>query len=213
MTRNSEDSTILVTLAILVSIVTAFFGYAIYKGKKKELLISTPILVGVWWLEHALFSPADPVIYWIPFGVYVVYWVLLLFILPEHISYNTEIHWLDEDWWWSLDGWQFEEEVAKIYRKLGYKADVTKKTGDGGVDIIMYKDKKKIIVQCKHYGAEVGPEVPRALNGVKEDFRADELILIASSGVTRASSDFIRNKPYFSILDLQDVMNLVKKIS
>ena len=210
MTRNSEDSTIFSTLVAISSIVSAFVGYALYRGKKKELLVSTAILVGVWFFEHLLFSPAPKIWYLYPLIGYAIYWVFVFWILPEgQVSFSSEKHWGDLEWWWSLDGWQFEEEVAKVFRKRGYKATVTKKTGDDGVDIIMYKDKRKYIVQCKHYTSEVGPEVARALWGVREDFKADEVILVASSGVTRAVSKFVDNKPNFIIYDLKGIIGLI----
>ena len=49
-------------------------------------------------------------------------------------------NWQQRAWWWTLDGWQFEHEVARVFRLNGYKASVTKGSGDGGVDIILKKD-------------------------------------------------------------------------
>ena len=98
--------------------------------------------------------------------------------------------------------------MARVFRLNGYKVKVTKKTGDGGIDLLMYKDDKKIIVQCKHYTSPVGVSVVRELNGLKDDFKADELVLVASSGVTKSCKDFIGNKPYFKILDLEDIIRM-----
>ena len=172
-----------------------------------ELFYSTSVLVAFYILlmccnEGNLWFFITPLI------IYAIYWYIMLYIVPPNIKYSVNPNWGDEKWWWTLDGWQFEEEVAAIYAKNGYITEVTKKTGDGGVDLIMYKDKKKIIVQCKHYSSPVAPEVLRALWGVKDDFRADETILVASSGVTRASWDFINNKPQFKVVDLQELMKL-----
>ena len=75
---------------------------------------------------------------------------------------------------------------------------------------VTVKDRKKIIVQCKHYSSPVTPEVLRALWGVREDFQADETLLVASSGITRSSWDFISNKPQFKVIDLQDLMRLAR---
>lgn len=150
---------------------------------------------------------ADPVLYLIPFTVYAIYWSIIL-TMPFYKKEDTEYHWADTEWWWNLDGWEFEEEVAKVFRKHGYKATVTKKTGDGGADIIMYKDKKKIIVQCKHYVNAVGPEPVRALWGIKGDLRGDEVYLIASSGVTKSAEKFIKSKPVFHVYTLSDIVNL-----
>lgn len=110
-------------------------------------------------------------------------------------------------YWYSLDGFAFEKEIAKLYKMLGYKVETTKLVGDGGVDLILYKDEKKIIVQCKAHKHKIGPEPVRALWGVKDDFNADEVILIALSGITTGAMDFVKNKKY-QILNADDIATL-----
>lgn len=56
----------------------------------------------------------------------------------------------------AFNGFQFEHYVAKIFECLGYKAEVTKATGDCGKDIVMWKKdenniKKKYVVEVKRY--------------------------------------------------------------
>lgn len=116
--------------------------------------------------------------------------------------------WSQQAWWWSLDGWQFEQEVAKLFILQGYKATVTKGSCDGGVDIILKKDGYTAIVQCKHYQNPVPPEPIRALWGCKDDFGADKVILVASSGISQAGADFISNKPNFKVLNLDDIIRM-----
>lgn len=116
--------------------------------------------------------------------------------------------WQQRQWWWTLDGWQFEQEVAKVFRMNGYKATVTKGSGDGGVDIILKKDGYCAIVQCKHYQNPVPPEPVRALYGCKSDFGADEVIMVASSGLTDMSAKFVQNKPDYKVLNLDDIIRM-----
>jgi len=53
-----------------------------------------------------------------------------------------------------LDGFEFEEFCMYMFKLGGLNAKVTKKTNDGGKDIII-KDKDGIIyVECKHYAEE-----------------------------------------------------------
>ena len=111
-----------------------------------------------------------------------------------------------------MDGWQFEQEVANVFRLNGYKTRVTKGSGDGGVDIILNKNNKTIIVQCKHYQNPVPPEPIRALWGCKDDFGADEVILVASSGITDMGAKFVQNKPNFKVLNLDDIIKMAKLV-
>ena len=51
-------------------------------------------------------------------------------------------------------------------------------------------------------------KVARELNGIKDDLRADKLLLIASSGVTKSCTEFLSNKPYFKVMDLEDIIRI-----
>lgn len=117
-------------------------------------------------------------------------------------------NWKEQAWWWTLDGWQFEQEVARVFRLNGYNATVTKGSGDGGVDIILKKENYKAIVQCKHHHTPLSPEPVRALWGIKDDWSADEVIMVASSGLTSASVEFVRNKPNYKVLNLDDIIRM-----
>ena len=209
--RKENDSTIkstVICLAALLGFIIAFIKKAIRAGRGLELLVSTPLLIWTYYVGSMYVTADTPL--WslpIPLLIYSGYWWYLL--SHEKItSVQADKRWADRDWWWTLDGWQFEEEVAKIFRLNGYKAEVTKKTGDGGVDLILYKDGKRIAVQCKHYQGQAPVSCVRELNGVREDLCADELIMIASSGLTQAGYDFLGNKPYYTTLDLEDMIRM-----
>jgi hypothetical protein len=206
MARRKKDPFLDATTWVVNSLIE-FVGEVYKAGRIVELLISGSLLAGLYCVLYLLHSHIIWWVYLIPAGVFAGWWHYLL----QHekvTSTKANPNWVNRDWWWKLDGWEFEEEAAKVFRLNGYKAKVTKKTSDGGIDIIMYKNGKKIIAQSKHYKSPVGVSVARELNGLKDDFKADELLLIASSGATKATLDFIKNKPYFKILDLEDVIRM-----
>jgi restriction system protein len=57
----------------------------------------------------------------------------------------------------AMTGVEFEEYVAAVLRGLGYRVDITKATGDFGVDLIATKNGIRTAVQCKRQA--------RAVNG------------------------------------------------
>ena len=216
--RNSNDSTLKSTVIFLIAVSTFiiwFIRKAIKAGRFIELLLSTFVLVLVYWILISTINYFDISLDFVgfivtlgaPLGIYSFYWIYL-FAHEKVTSTRVNLKWADRNWWWTLDGWEFEEEVARIFRLNGYSAKVTKKTGDGGIDIILYKDKEKYIVQCKHYQNPLPIEPLRALNGVREDFGADKLIMIASSGLSKAGYEFLENKPYYTVLDLEDIIKM-----
>ena len=200
-----SNKTLIFIIGQLFCLFWLFIKKAYYRGRILEWFISTFLICGSWYMLYTY----NVVCWWylIPACIYAIYWIYL-FSVEKITSDKANSNWADREWWWKLDGWEFEEEAAKIFRLNGYKATVTKKTGDGGIDIILEKDKKKVIVQCKHYSSAVAPEVLRALWGVREDFRTEHVMLIASSGISKSSKDFIKNKPTFKVLDLEDLIRL-----
>ena len=66
-----------------------------------------------------------------------------------------------------MEGHEFEYFCADILRKNGYSnVDVTKGSGDQGIDIIAYKDGIKYGIQCKCYASDIGNKaVQEAFSG------------------------------------------------
>lgn len=151
-------------------------------------------------LESTEFTIATVISFFVLWAV-AIYWL-------EHSRITPKV-WVDESWWWTLDGWQFEREVGLVFQRMGFKTRVTRGSGDGGVDIVMYKDGLKYIVQCKHYKRPLGPEAVRSLYGVKEIFDADRLVMVASSGLSPASTKFVDiYKDVYVAYNLQDIIKM-----
>ncbi len=82
--------------------------------------------------------------------------VLLLFILT---TYNDTLFWKDKSVikYRSLSDlkrmhpFKFEDYVAKLYKNMGYSVKQTKRTGDGGKDIVATKNGQTYFVECKRY--------------------------------------------------------------
>ena len=51
-----------------------------------------------------------------------------------------------------LDPYQFEKVVGDYFRDCGYVVQQTKRTGDGGKDLVMYKCGQTYYVEVKRYG-------------------------------------------------------------
>lgn len=194
-------------ICILAELIFNFIKKVFQKGRVTEFFISVPALILIYWFMVLSNIDVHLLVWTIPAGAFAAYW-WYLFSVEKITSPVANINWANRSWWWTLDGWEFEEEVAKVFRLNGYKAEVTKKTGDGGIDLILYKDKVKYIVQCKHYKNPVGPEPVRALWGVKDDFRADRVVMVASSGISGSSKDFISGKRAFEVYDLEDIISM-----
>lgn len=145
----------------------------------------------------------------ISFVLFIIYWYNRIKNLKKIGNTKNSKYWSDKQFWYGLSGWQFEEEVADVFEKNGYKTEVTQGSRDGGVDIIMEKDGLKYIVQCKRYkGHKVTPEQLRALWGVMDDNKADVAIMVATDGITDMGREFVSNKSNYKVLTLDDIIEM-----
>lgn len=109
------------------------------------------------------------------------------------VKYNLKK--TDENWWKSLNPFEFEKEVATWFRCKGYRGAVTSKSGDGGVDVILFKNGKTSYVQCKHYNVQVGVRLVREFYGVMASDKINEgFMVILDKGYTKDAADFVKGK-------------------
>ena len=68
-----------------------------------------------------------------------------------------------------MDGWEFEEYIAELLSRDGYiHVEVTRGSGDQGVDVLAQRDGVSYAVQCKHYAGKIpNKAVQEAYAGAK----------------------------------------------
>ena len=113
-----------------------------------------------------------------------------------------------EQYWKSLGGVVFENELAALYRKLGYAVETTKATGDEGIDLILRKDGRTVLVQCKGHSRPIGIGAIRDLYGTLMHHKADRAVLACPVGFTQGVIDFVQGKP----IDLISARELVRMV-
>lgn len=77
----------------------------------------------------------------------------------------------------------FEKFCANLFRKMGYTAELTPPTNDGGYDILLTKENQKTIVECKCYQPKynIGRPAIQKLVGANQITAADKMIFITTS--------------------------------
>ncbi|MED4400351.1 restriction endonuclease [Metabacillus fastidiosus] len=92
---------------------------------------------------------------------------------------KSGIHEIDK-----MNGFQFEKYLSTLYESLGYQAQVTKASGDFGADLILKKDKRKIVVQAKRYSKNVGIRAVQEIRAAQDYYRADEAWVVTNQNFT-----------------------------
>lgn len=95
-------------------------------------------------------------------------------------------------------GWrQFELLVGEAFRREGYAVEETGLGGaDGGIDLILRKDRRRTLVQCKQWKRQqVGVSVVREMYGLLTHHQADAVKIVCVGGYTNDAERFARGKP------------------
>jgi len=92
---------------------------------------------------------------------------------------------------------EFEAYVAGLFEREGWRASLTRHSGDEGVDIELLRvaDGKRAIAQCKKWKGNVGQPVVRDLYGAMMHAEVDEAYIVTPSGFTQAAVSFSSGKP------------------
>lgn len=110
--------------------------------------------------------------------------------------------------------WQdFEVLVGEAFRRDGYAMLEAPKGGaDGGVDLVMSKDSRKHLIQCKQWrNRSVGEPIIREQFGILTHEGADEAVVITSGSFTPGALAFARGKP-MRLIDGPELLELVKSV-
>ena len=120
-----------------------------------------------------------------------------------------------------IDPREFEEVIASIFSRQGFSVELTKKTRDGGRDVIAIRSdlgiRSKFIIECKRYSATnpITVELVRNLYGVQMQEGANKSILATTSYFTRDARHFASAKNTtewgMDLRDFDDVIQWIKQ--
>lgn len=120
---------------------------------------------------------------------------------------------------YELSGSDFEEVMAEIYRRLGYNVEKTKKTRDGGKDIIIRKPEILgdfvYYVECKRNAEnrKIGVGIVKNLHSTVTTDNVNGGIIVTTSYFTKDAQDFIRNNNLGCKIKMQDFTQIKKFLS
>ena len=117
---------------------------AITKGIVKIALYMA-ILIGVIAIAFSAFAVVAPII----FIILAIVFIFNLLLVKKKKGKNIDID--------IMSGEEFESFCAKVLQDNGFEnVNMTKASGDQGVDIIAFKDGVRYAIQCKRYSNSVG---------------------------------------------------------
>jgi restriction system protein len=109
---------------------------------------------------------------------------------------------------------QFEFMVTEAYRRQGYAVDYSFSRGaDGGVDLVLRRDGRTSLVQCKKWKASssVGVPVIREMFGLLTAEKADEAIIVTTGNFMTDAIEFAVGKP-IRLIDGPQLLSPVQSV-
>lgn len=111
-------------------------------------------------------------------------------------------------------GWRdFERLVGEAFRQQGYDIEETGLGGaDGGVDLVLWRDGRRTLVQCKQWRRERVPvNVVREMYGLLVHHQADAVCIAALGGFTPDAARFAEGKA-INLLDGPKLLALMRSV-
>ena len=107
---------------------------------------------------------------------------------------------------------EFEQLLAAHYTAVGYEVEHVGRAGpDGGRDLVMKKDGKTVLVQCKHYRDSWVSEVPlRQFLGTLENFRADRGIFVSCGVFDQSAEAFAANNERIELVAGEQLEEMIQ---
>lgn len=116
---------------------------------------------------------------------------------------------------YAIDHREYEVLIAHIFSLHGFTVELTKKTRDGGRDIIAIRSdlgiKSKYLIECKRYSMEhpINVELVRALYGVQMQEGANKSVLATTSRFTPDANTFAKKQNTTEwAMDLKDINDI-----
>lgn len=111
-------------------------------------------------------------------------------------------------------GYAAEAFVADLFCAMGYKAHVTRRNRDDGVDVIAHRDELGIEppilkIQVKTNEANVGADVVKAFYAMVDD--RDVGLFVTTGGFSATAMDFARTKGNLRLVNGVELIGLIQK--
>jgi restriction system protein len=112
----------------------------------------------------------------------------------------------------AMDPFAFEQLIADLAEAMGFSAERTARSADGGVDVYVRSSDPlmagTVVISAKRYARTVDPKYVRELAGVVDHEGAMKGILITTSGFGASAYQFAEGKP-LQLIDGQQLRQLL----
>lgn len=136
---------------------------------------------------------------------------LFLRLKYKNFRYNNRHRLLSSMDYMKLSDYEFEKFCAEVLNRLGYKVKVTRKTNDGGKDLIgINPNNQKLFDECKQWNTNVGRPYLQKLKGAMCDANVNYGIFITTSGFSKPALEYA-SRNNIKCIDRTELNKLIAK--
>ncbi|MBD7968428.1 restriction endonuclease [Paenibacillus sp. Sa2BVA9] len=88
-----------------------------------------------------------------------------------------------------MTGYEFEQFVSDLFKKMGYTTQLTKASGDQGIDVIAARQGRKIGIQAKCYSNLVTNKAIQEVSAGIVHYKLDKGIVVTNSHFTNSARE------------------------
>ena len=110
-----------------------------------------------------------------------------------------------------LKGYDLEDFVADLLRAMGYRTTLSPHGGDGGIDIVAYKDElpPRIMVQVKSQDSDIKEMSIQSLKGAMRE--GDYGLFVTLSNYTKNAQKYLESTPIIRGINGTELVDLILK--
>ena len=107
-----------------------------------------------------------------------------------------------------MSGEEFEQYLALLFKKRGFKVSITKASGDYGADLILEDRDDIIAVQAKRYSSTVGVKAVQEVIGAMRMYKATEAWVVTNSYFTRQAEKLAEANEVY-LIDRDELIEMI----
>lgn len=110
----------------------------------------------------------------------------------------------------SMTGYEFEDFLKTLLKKMGYKVEPTKYSGDQGADLIIVKFGEKSVIQAKRHRDRVNNKSIQEVVAAIKHYKADTGMVITTSEFTPSAIE-LADSNNIKLIDRHELEDLIRK--
>ena len=113
----------------------------------------------------------------------------------------------------TVSGYDFERFLHALFKRLGYRSQLTSMSGDYGADLVLVdpRSRERIVVQAKHYRGNLGLKPIQEVVAARQHYGADACWVVTNSRFTPAAQQLAAENAVV-LVDGEQVAYLARKV-